>query len=79
MAADRRHNKNLFHLLEGPQMLYIRLMIKVTGSVHMKYIQKNLLNNVLLVQYEFSNGTIRSFHVTYEKKFKTSGSSVLFL
>ena len=67
MTADGRNEHNLFHLLEAPQRLYIGLTIKVTNSVYIKCIQKNLLTNILLVQYKFPDGTNSGSHVTYEK------------
>ena len=42
-------------------------------------IQKNLLTKVMLVWYEFPNGTICSSNIRYNKQLKTSGSPILFL
>ena len=44
-----------------------RLIIKVTDSVHMMRIQKNLPTNVMLVQYKFPDGSIKGSHITYDK------------
>ena len=77
MIADGRHEYNLFHLVKAPQMLYIRLTIKVSDSVHIKYIQKSLPANVILVLYEFLDGTISGSHIMYDNKLKTSGSPML--
>ena len=42
MTADGRHEQNLFYLLETPQMLYIRLVIKVTDAVtHDVHLEKS--------------------------------------
>ena len=60
-------------------MLYIGLTIKVTDSVHMMCIQKNLLGNVMLVKYDFPDGTISGSNITYNKQLKTSRSPILFL
>ena len=58
MTADGRCEQNLFYLLEAPGMLYIRLTIKLTDSVRMKHIKKNLATIIILVWYEFPDGTI---------------------
>ena len=42
-------------------------------------IQKNLPTNVMLVRYEFPDGTISSSNIIYDKQLKTSGSPILFL
>ena len=61
------HEQNLFHLLEAPRMLYIRLMIWVTDVEHMMQIQKNLPANVMLVRYEFPDGSIKGSNIMYDK------------
>ena len=48
MTADRRHEQNLFCLLEAPQMLYIGLILKVKGlSTYEMYLEEstNQCNN----------------------------------
>ena len=60
-------------------MLYIGLIIKVTDLVHMMHIQKNLLTNIMLVQYKFPDSTISGSNITYDKYIRTSGSLILFL
>ena len=67
MIADRRHEQNLFYLLEAPQILYISLMIKVSYWVYIKCIYKHLPINIILVWYEFLDGTISGSQVMYDK------------
>ena len=68
MTADGRNEQNLFRLLKAPQTLYIGLTIKITDSVHIKHIQKNILDNIILTWYGFPNDTISGSHIMYEKK-----------
>ena len=79
MTAGGRHEQNIFQLLEAPQTLYIMLIIKVTDQVQMKIIYKNLLTNVMLVQYKLPDGTISGSQAAYDKYLKKPGSPVLSL
>ena len=69
---------------------FVPLSKKTTDIVHKTYNLshrpsthvedlKNPPPNVMFIWYEFPNGTITGFEVTYDKQFKTSGSPVLFL
>ena len=67
MIADGRYEQNLFCFPKELHTLYIGLSIKVPNQVHAQQMEKKLPTNVILVWYEFPNGTITGSKVTYKE------------